>query len=134
MESIARLRAKVRLLRRACARIPNLTLDCDSPREAYLQTLLSRGDRRVAEFIEEVDRRAGDWWGALRDWQRLGMSELPPPDDYVHRAYAADETLPWDFIDHRIRKDYLWVERRKALLGRQTAPCDTATCTTCAAC
>lgn len=52
----------------------------------------------------------------------------------MHREYGVDEMLPWDFIDHRIDKRYLWIERRKALAARQTAPCDTATCTSCAAC
>jgi len=52
----------------------------------------------------------------------------------VHRAYGTDELFPWDVIDHHIEKSYLRVERRKALMARQTPPCDTTTCTTCAAC
>ena len=59
---------------------------------------------------------------------------LPHPDAYVHRTYGDDERFPWDFIDHRIDKSFLWVERRKALMARQTPPCDTTTCTSCAAC
>ncbi len=134
MESIAQLRAKTALLKRALARLPNVQLDIESPREAYLQTILSRGDRRVARFIEAVQESGGDWWRAIRQWQRDGLADLPHPDAYVHRAYGEHEALPWDFIDHRIGKRYLWIERRKALAARQTAPCDTATCTSCAAC
>lgn len=134
MDAIPVLRAKVQLLKRALARVPNVQLDVESPREAYLQTILSRGDRRVARFIEAVHAADGDWWRVIRAWQRDGLDDLPSPDDYVHRAYGEAERLPWDFIDHRIAKGYLWVERRKALAARQTAPCDTATCTTCAAC
>ncbi len=62
------------------------------------------------------------------------MPELPEPDAYVHRSYGEEELLPWDFIDHRISKSFLRVERRKALLTRQTPPCDTTTCVACAAC
>jgi radical SAM superfamily enzyme YgiQ (UPF0313 family) len=134
MESIARLRAKTALLKRALARLPNVQLDIESPREAYLQTILSRGDRRVARFIEAVHECGGDWWRTIRQWQRDGLADLPHPDAYVHRPYGEHEPLPWDFIDHRISKRYLWIERRKALAARQTAPCDTATCTSCAAC
>jgi radical SAM superfamily enzyme YgiQ (UPF0313 family) len=134
MMKIAELRAKLRLLRRECAKIPNLTFVSESPREAYLQTLLSRGDRRLGAVIEKIHARGGEWWSVLRDWQRGGLADLPSPDDYVHRAYELDELLPWDFIDHRISKDFLRVERRKALAEMQTAPCDTATCTSCAAC
>jgi radical SAM superfamily enzyme YgiQ (UPF0313 family) len=134
MDSIRILRGKVQHLKRALARVPNLQLDVESPREAYLQTVLSRGDRRVSHFIDAVHAADGDWWRVIRAWQANGLDGLPHPDAYVHRTYGEAERLPWDFIDHRIAKGYLWVERRKALAARQTAPCDTATCTTCAAC
>jgi radical SAM superfamily enzyme YgiQ (UPF0313 family) len=134
MEPIPQLRAKIAALRGDFGHIPNLRFDVESPREAYLQTLCSRGDRRVARFLEAVHAAGGDWWRTIRSWQRRGLDGVPPPDDYVHRNYGEAERLPWDFIDHRISKHYLWVERRKALAARQTAPCDTATCTSCAAC
>lgn len=134
MEPIGVLRGKAQRLRQATRRVANLTLDIESPREAYLQTILSRGDRRVARFLEAVHAADGDWWRVIRTWQRDGLPDAPHPDAYVHRTYAADERLPWDFIDHRIAKSYLWVERRKAFSARQTAPCDTSTCRSCAAC
>ena len=134
MEPISSLRAKTRILRRACGRIPNLTFDVESPREAYLATLLSRGDRRLSRALAAVHAAGGDWWRVIRDWQRGGLEDLPSPDAWVHRSYGESELLPWDFIDHRIAKSYLWVERRKALAARQTEPCDTATCHSCAAC
>lgn len=134
MDAIGTLRGKAQRLRQAARRIANLTLDVESPREAYLQTILSRGDRRVAAFLAAVHAADGDWWRVIRTWQRDGLPGAPHPDTYVHRTYAADELLPWDFIDHRIDKSYLWIERRKALTARQTAPCDTSTCRSCAAC
>ena len=134
MEPIASLRAKTRTLRRACGRIPNLTFDVESPRQAYLATLLSRGDRRLSRAHAAIHAAGGDWWRAVRDWQRGGLDGLPSPDVWVHRRYGESELLPWDFIDHRIAKSYLWIERRKALSARQTEPCDTATCHSCAAC
>lgn len=134
MQSIGGLKSKFGLLRQQLGKLPNVHLDTESPREGYFQTLLSRGDRRVGRFLEAVHDAGGDWWQVIRTWQRDGLDELPHPDHYVHRTYAADEMLPWDFIDHRISKAYLAVERRKAFLDRQTPPCDTTTCTTCAAC
>jgi len=137
MEPLPRLKAKIKQLRAALGPVPNVKLDIESPREAYFQTLLSRGDRRLGAVLEAIHAADGDWWGVLRRWQRgeppLG-AELPHPDGFVHRCYGDTERLPWDFIDHRIAKGYLWVERRKAYAARQTAPCDTTTCTSCAAC
>jgi len=134
MEQATAVKAKIARLRAALRRVPNTKIDIESPREAYFQTVLSRGDRRVGAFLEAIHAADGDWWATLQRWRREGLGELPPPDSYVHRSYGAEELLPWDFIDHRITKGYLWRERRKALAALQTAPCDTTTCTSCAAC
>lgn len=134
MDSLPRLRAKRERLRRLCGRLPNVQLDVESPRTAYLATLLSRGDRRLGRALEAIHAADGAWWPVIRAWQRHGLAGVPSPDAYVHRSYERFELLPWDFIDHRIAKSYLWIERRKALAGRQTPPCDTATCAACGAC
>ncbi len=134
MESIPTLKAKFARLRRRLSPIANVHVDVESPREGYFQTLMSRGDRRVGRVVQAIHEADGDWWSVIRHWQRDGIAGLPHPDAYVHRVYGDHERFPWDFIDHRINKSFLWVERRKALMARQTPPCDTATCTSCAAC
>jgi len=134
MEAIPNLKQKFARLRRALSAVPNTHLDTESPREGYFQTLMSRGDRRLGQVIRAIHAADGDWWRVIREWQRHGIPGLPHPDAYVHRTYGDDERFPWDFIDHRINKSFLWIERRKAFAGRQTQPCDTTTCTSCAAC
>lgn len=134
MEAIPAVKRKVALLRRQLSAIPNVHLDAESPRAAYFQTLLSRGDRRLGAVLRAIHEADGDWWGVIRTWQRNGVPGVPHPDAYVYRTYGDDERFPWDFIDHRINKSFLWIERRKALMARQTPPCDTATCTSCGAC
>jgi radical SAM superfamily enzyme YgiQ (UPF0313 family) len=134
MERIASLKQKLARLRHELSRIPNVQLNADSPREAYFQTLLSRGDRRVGRAVRAIHAANGDWWAVIRAWRRDGMAGVPHPDEYVYRAYGAGEHLPWDYINHHIEKSFLWIERRKALASRQTPPCDTATCTSCGAC
>lgn len=139
MEDVASLRRKMHGLRRRLARMPRVTVDIESPREAYYQTLLARGDRRVGGLLLDVHRRGGAWWRVVQEWRRAAKrasSDRPAcdPDFFVHRRYDFEERLPWDFIDHGVDKRYLWVEWRKALLERQTPPCDVTTCHTCSAC
>ena len=104
------LKAKFGRLRRAFGRVPNVRLDTESPREGYLQTLLSRGDRRVGAVLQAIHAAGGNWWSVIRAWQRDGIAGLPHPDAYVHRAYGDGELFPWDFIDHGIPKESLYRE------------------------
>lgn len=150
MEEIASLRAKFAVLRKQLARLPRVKVDTESPREAYYQTLLSRGDRRVSRILWEIHRTGGDWWGVIQRWRRRagqggGGRESRGggdpsagagvnPDFFVYRRYDRNEILPWDFIDHAVSKQYLWIEWRKAQLERQTPPCDVTTCHSCRAC
>ena len=145
MEEIATLRDKFALLKKRLGRFPRVTVDTESPREAYYQTLLSRGDRRTGQILLEAHRNGGDWWSIVQRLRRAAKGpkskvqspksqESPNPDFFVHRRYDQREILPWDFIDHSVSKQYLWVEWRKALLERQTPPCDVTTCHSCQAC
>ncbi|HLY36441.1 MAG TPA: radical SAM protein [Candidatus Binatia bacterium] len=125
MEAIPSLRRKLGWLRATLGAIPGVEVETESPREAYLQTLLSRGDRRTADVLLALHAHPDAWWQTLRALR---------PDRFVHRAYPLDAVLPWDFIDQAIDKRYLLAERRKAFAEMQTPPCDTATCHTCGAC
>jgi len=132
MEDMRSLKTKIDFLRREIARLPGVHLDVESPREAYYATLLSRGDRRVADLLLAIHAARGDWWRVIRERRHAGNGI--DPDFYVRRSYAFDEILPWDFIDHSLHKRFLWVERTRAYEERQTAPCDVTVCKLCGAC
>jgi radical SAM superfamily enzyme YgiQ (UPF0313 family) len=134
MEDLRSVKAKIAYLKRAIGRLPGVEIDVESPREAYWATVLSRGDRRVSRLLLAVAAAGGDWWSVLKSWRREPPPEGVNPDVFVTRAYAADEILPWDFLDHSLHKRFLWVERERARAERQTAPCDVTTCRVCGAC
>jgi radical SAM superfamily enzyme YgiQ (UPF0313 family) len=142
MEEPQSTRRKMALLRAELGRLAGsaIELDAESPREAYFQTLVSRGDRRVGAILERLSaagcEEAGPIWQELRRIKRAaaGGSSLPDPDFFVTRRYAHEEILPWDFIDHHIHKWFLLSERKKAHYEHQTKPCDVTRCTVCGAC
>jgi hypothetical protein len=134
MEDPRSLKRKIEWLRRAIAPLAGVTLDVESPREAYWATLLSRGDRRVGGLLEAVHAAGGDWWKVIQEHRRGDGAAGIDPDQFVTRAYAHDEILPWDFIDHSLHKRFLWVERQRAYDERQTPPCDVTVCKVCGAC
>jgi len=142
MEDPQSIKRKVAMLRAELGRLGGsmIDLDAESPRDAYFQTLVSRGDRRVGAILERLSaagyEEAGPIWQELRRIKHdaAGGSTLPDPDFFVTRHYAHDEILPWDFIDHHIHKWFLLSERKKAHYEHQTKPCDVTRCTVCGAC
>jgi radical SAM superfamily enzyme YgiQ (UPF0313 family) len=102
MEPVKSLESKWKYLQKALGKLSNLKLQMESPREAYQQALLSRGDRRLAQLLVLADR-TGSWKQALRE---VGFD----CDAEVHRQVALDEPLPWDFIDggdsERLKREY----------------------------
>ena len=93
-ESLAR---KLDVIKRGVRRFPNVRVLHENPREAALQALLARGDRRVADFLEIAARLDGDWRRALREWDG-------DPAFYTTRPRRVDERLPWDHFDVGVKK------------------------------
>jgi hypothetical protein len=56
------------------------------------------------------------------------------PDFYTLRERDLDELLPWDFIDHGIKKSYLAMEYKRALQEKNSPPCPTDACNICGVC
>ena len=105
MEETKSLEEKLRFLKRVIGRIANVRIIAESPKEAYLQALLSRGDRRLARLLVRGDE-LGNWRKAAKE---LGIDT----ERMVHREIPLDEILPWEVIDSADR-DLLKREYRKA--------------------
>jgi radical SAM superfamily enzyme YgiQ (UPF0313 family) len=127
MAPLNELKARIKHIKSALQRVPNVRVHSDLPRWAYIQALLARGDRRVAGLLYLVDAAAGNWAHALK-------TSPINPDFYVLRERDPQEILPWDFIDHRISKTYLLKEYRLALEGRPGHVCRVDSCRLCGAC
>jgi len=114
---------KIKYLTRAFKHIPNVEVRAMSSRIAQLQALLSLGDRRVSEFILEVDR-TGNWRQAMRGWS-----------DYALRRRSLDEALPWDVVDIGLTTEFMKKEYLRAMAGKITKPCPaTDPCIRCGVC
>jgi radical SAM superfamily enzyme YgiQ (UPF0313 family) len=127
MASVKSLKEKQKQLRRALARTGGVTVAFDVPRWAYVQALLSLGDRRAAKILLAAHRFGGDWKQAFRH------SEVNP-DFFVHRPRGLDEVLPWDHIDPGIRKDHLAREYGRALAEKESPECRPGRCDRCGMC
>ncbi len=127
MAPVKLLKEKQKQLRRALAKTGGVTAAFDVPRWAYVQALLSLGDRRAGKILLAAHRFGGDWKQAFRH------SEVNP-DFFVHRPRGLDEVLPWDHIDHGIRKDHLAREYGLALAEKESPECRVGFCDRCGVC
>ena len=127
METVASIKAKQKVLRKALAKEGGVSVSFDVARWAYIQALLSLGDRRAGHILHLAHRFDGDWKRAFRN------SDVNP-DFFVCRPKAMDEHLPWDHIDHGISKAHLAREYHLALEGRESPECRVGRCDRCGVC
>jgi radical SAM family uncharacterized protein len=127
LEDVKILKAKIKHVKEGLKRVANVRVHADVPRWAYIQALLSRGDRRAAQLLAALHENDGNWAKTLK-------ASVINPDFYVYRERPLDEILPWDFIDHGINKTFLIEEYHKALHEETSPPCDVGRCKACGVC
>jgi len=127
MEAVSSLKEKQKWLKKSIEKEGGVSITFDVPKWAYLQTLLSVGDRRAGTILMLGHKFKGDWSMAFRH------SEINP-DFFVMRQKGLDEHLPWDFIDHGIRKEYLVKEYMLALKEKESEICAVGDCDRCGVC
>mgnify|MGYP003802009473 CR=1 FL=1 len=127
MDHFNSLKEKQKWLNRALLKKGGVKAGFDVPKWAYIQTLLSMGDRRVGSILHSAHKSDGDWAKAFR------YSSVNP-DFYVYRPKGHDEILPWDFIDHGIKKEHLINEYKMAVQGKESDTCKVGECYRCGVC
>jgi len=127
MDNIRSLKNKIKTIKQGLKRVANVRVHADVPRWAYIQALLSRGDRKVAQILSLAHKNQGNW-------PKTFKASPVNPDFYVLRERSLDELFPWDFIDHGINKSFLKQEYKRALQGKTSPPCPMESCTICGVC
>ena len=128
MASKKRLDAVMKTLTQALRRTKKIVVNFESPKEALVQAILARGDRRLSLPLMRAaaGRGAKDLAAEMRE---EGLS----PDDYLTREWAADEMLPWEHLDMGFTKHYLRQEYERAEALKATRGCFDG-CTRCGVC
>ena len=95
---------------------------------SVLEGVLARGDRRVAAVIEAAYRGGAlfdAWTETFRPdvWESAFASAGIDPAFYAERERAADEILPWDFIDIGVSKKFLLREWERSKQAAVTPNC-----------
>ncbi len=91
MENLKSLERKAAYLRESFASLSNIRMKLESLRDAYLQALLSRGDRRLSALLVKA--------GVTGNWKRAAKELGMDTDAVVFRNAVPGETLPWDVLE-----------------------------------
>jgi len=128
MQSPSKLKKKIARIHKEIGRIPNVTVHADPPRWSFIQAVFARGDRRVGDILEQALNNNGNWPKTFKE------SEIDP-EFMALRKRDKEEILPWDIIENRVPKEYLWKEYKKAINAEETPPCPAVPgCTKCGVC
>lgn len=118
----------LKYLARSLHRRKHIEVNAESAKEAYVQGVLARGGRPVAEAL----LRAAAMGGAKSF--RKAMQELAlAPEQELFREREAGEIFPWARLDMGFGADYLWAELQRAREMKKTPPCF-ADCHRCGVC
>lgn len=103
---------------------------------SFLEAIIARGDRRIADLLESAYRRGArlDGWSEYFQYPLWCEAMEETGIDgraYATRNFAPDETLPWDHISCYVTKEFLWREWEKARDEALTGHCYDGACHQC---
>jgi len=92
-----------------------VSVHADLPKWAFVQGVLSRGDRRSSRLVSALAETDFDWQASRK------MVDVSP-EFYALRTRSRDEILPWAHIASGISVDELWrdLESYRSQMKRQT--------------
>jgi radical SAM-linked protein len=127
MDSLDEIERKQDVLR-DLARKYRLEFRRHDPRTSYLECVLGRGDRRMANVIEDAWREGArfDSWNDQLRWgawlEAMDRHEEIPYDLYLG-TLPTDARLPWDHLDMQLEPRFLATEYRRAMRNKLSPPC-----------
>ena len=129
MLPINEVEGKLKFISTSLRKRKNIEVLVESPKEAYMQAIFARGDRRLGPALLEAHERGG-MKGLKHGMKAHGLSQ----DHYLYRQWdETNEILPWQLLDMGLNSSYLGQELERAKLEKFTAPC-AAGCTRCGVC
>ena len=132
--SLEETQEKQRLLY-SLTRGTRIKLSTHNPFASHLEGIISRGDRRVGDLIEEAYRLGCrfDGWDEHLDtskWHRAFENWGLDPNAYLRQRDLSEE-LPWNHIDSLVEKDYFVNEYIKSRQAHTTLDCRNEKCHQC---
>ena len=109
---------KLQYIKKSLQKNRRIEVLVESPKEAYIQGVLARGDRRLGKVLAAcaIDRGSKSFKSEMK---KSGLDM----DDCNYRERKFDDYLPWSHLDMGLRNGYLEQEWQRAVDEAYTPPC-----------
>ena len=109
---------KLQYIKKSLQKNRRIEVLVESPKEAYIQGVLARGDRRLGKVLAAcaIDRGSKSFKSEMK---KAGLDM----DDCNYRERKFEDYLPWSHLDMGLRNGYLEQEWQRAVDEAYTPPC-----------
>ena len=109
---------KLQYIKKSLQKNRRIEVLVESPKEAYIQGVLARGDRRLGKVLAAcaLDRGSKSFKSEMK---KAGLDM----DDCNYRERKFEDYLPWSHLDMGLRNGYLEQEWQRAVDEAYTPPC-----------
>lgn len=128
MDNQKTVEKKLQYIKKALQKNRRIEVLVESPKEAYIQGVLARGDRRLGAVIAACVANRGS--KSFKSEMKAAGLDM---DDMNYRERSFDEFLPWSHLDMGMDEGYLEMEWKRSIDEAYTPPC-TQGCKRCGVC
>lgn len=128
MDNQKAVEKKLQYIKKALQKNRRIEVLVESPKEAYIQGVLARGDRRLGAVIAACAADRGS--KSFKSEMKAAGLDM---DNMNYRERSFDEFLPWSHFDMGMQEGYLEMEWKRSIDEAYTPPC-AAGCKRCGVC
>lgn len=119
---------KLQYIKKSLQKNRRIEVLIESPKEAYVQGVLARGDRRLGSVIAACALERGS-----KDFKRICKAQGIDMEHELYKERSFSDPQPWDVLDMQLKDGYLQMEWERCLQEIYTPPCRSG-CKRCGVC
>ncbi|MBF0377390.1 MAG: radical SAM protein [Desulfamplus sp.] len=134
MDSISNFKKKAAIIKDGLKKISNITIHVESSKTAMINAMLSRGDRRMADMVENPEMFLKKMKETEKKNPEKTNMKKTNAEKIIFSAIDLSASLPWDILDTGIKKEFLIKELKRAELEKTSPDCPMVECSSCGVC
>ncbi|WP_110952888.1 TIGR03960 family B12-binding radical SAM protein [Anaerosinus massiliensis] len=118
MENIKVVERRLKFIKTSLKSIKGIDVLIESPKEAYIQGILARGDRKISAPLYEAHKMGG-----IKAFKNAMKKSNLDESFYLYRERKENEIFAWNILNMGFQNSYLYKELVNAKKGIHTIKC-----------